>query len=80
VQGCNRNTFASIERQTALRLLEFPKVSGTSIQEDRNKEKIYQSACLFGGVAFLLIPFSEKGSYAGNPADFEMLPAAMGRN
>jgi hypothetical protein len=55
-------------------------IPSTSIQKNRYKEKINQSACLFGGIALLLIPLSQKGGYAGNPADFEMLPAAMGRD
>lgn len=58
MQGRHRNTFASIQRQTTLCLLEFPKVSSTGIQKDRDEEKIYQPACLFRGVTFLLIPFS----------------------
>jgi hypothetical protein len=61
-------------------LLEAPEVSSTGIEKNRDKEKIHESACLFGGVTFLLIPFGEKVGYAGNPADFKMLPTSMGRN
>jgi hypothetical protein len=79
VQRRHRNPLTTIECLTSSRFLVTPEVSSTGIKKHRDKEKIHQSACLFSGIT-VLIPFGEKVGYAGNPADFEMLPTAMGRN
>lgn len=60
--------------------LETPEVTSTGIKEDRDKEKIYQTSGLFERVTFLLVPFGQKVVYAGNPADFEMLPTTVRRD
>jgi hypothetical protein len=62
---------------SSTRFLEAPEIPSTSIQKNRDKEKIHEPTGLFLGVAILLIPFGQQAVYAGNPADFEMLPATM---
>ena len=80
VQGRHGNALTPAESMTSSGFFIAPEITSTGIKKDRHKEKINQAACLFHCVEPLLVPFGQKVVYAGNPANFEMLPTAMRGN